>query len=232
MTFAQDQRAMAAEENFTVVPQSGVRAAFATYATSRNAPERVNLHSELSAEQLAGRCQAGCVDAFEQLVLRFEARVFNFLHQFTRNTHDAEDLTQVTFVKAYRSLPRYKPSLAFAPWLFTIARRTAASHFRSVERFEELPADGGIDETDPAGALAGKDEQAAIWRLARTLKPKLWEALWLRYGEDFSIREIACITRTSRIHVKVRLHRARSALARKLAAAGVHVPVRPAARIA
>jgi RNA polymerase sigma-70 factor (ECF subfamily) len=175
---------------------------------------------EPSAEQLAARCQGGCPDSFEQLVLRYEAQIFNFLHQFARNRQDAEDLTQVTFLKAYRNLSRYKPALAFAPWLFSIARRTAASHFRSRENFEELPVDGEIVEEDPANLLASKDEQNALWRLARTLKPKQWEVLWLRYGEGFSIAETALVMRTNQIHVKVLLHRARGNLSKRLTAHG------------
>jgi RNA polymerase sigma-70 factor (ECF subfamily) len=175
---------------------------------------------EPSAEQLAARCQGGCPDSFEQLVLRYEAQVFNFLHQFARHRQDAEDLTQVTFLKAYRNLSRYKPSLAFAPWLFSIARRTAASHFRSRENFEELPVDGEIVEENPANLLASKDEQNALWRLARTLKPKQWEVLWLRYGEGFSIAETARVMRTNQIHVKVLLHRARGNLSKRLTAHG------------
>jgi len=190
-------------------------------ANDREPVRRVNVSDqpELSPEQLAARCQAGCPDSFEQIVLLFEDRVFNFIHQFTRNRHDAEDLTQVTFVKAYRSLPRYNPLFAFAPWLFCIARRTAASHFRSADRFEELTADcaeRSVEEADPANLLARKDESAALWQLARTLKPKLWEVLWLRYGEEFSIAEIAGIMRTNQVHVKVLLHRGRAALGKKL----------------
>src|SRR5947207_13667977 len=100
-------------------------------AQPMNAPEE----TEPSPEELARRCQAGCLESFEQLVRRYENQIFNFLRQFTHNQHDAEDLTQETFVKAYRGLHRYKSSLAFAPWLFVIARRTAASHFRSADHF-------------------------------------------------------------------------------------------------
>jgi RNA polymerase sigma factor (sigma-70 family) len=58
-----------------------------------------------------------------------------------------------------------------------------------------------------------KDENASLWKLARTLKPKQYEALWLRYGEGFSVTEVAQVMKTNQIHVKVLLHRARTALA-------------------
>jgi RNA polymerase sigma-70 factor (ECF subfamily) len=176
---------------------------------------------ESSPEQLAQRCQAGCLESFEQLVLRYENQIFNFLRQFTRNRQDAEDLTQETFVKAHRSLHRYTPSLAFAPWLFVIARRTAASHFRSADHFEELPVDSEGGEENPATALEQKDEQKSLWNLVRMLKAKQAEAIWLRYAEGFSVAETARIMHTNQVYVKVLLHRARSNLSKMLIARGM-----------
>jgi len=184
-------------------------------------PMNAREETEPSSEELAQRCQAGCLQSFEQLVWRYESHIFNFLRQFTRNPHDAEDLTQETFVKAYRSLHRYTPSLAFAPWLFVIARRTAASHFRSADHFEELPVDSEAAEENPAIVLEQSDEQKSLWKLVRTLKPKQAEAVWLRYAEGFSVAETARIMRTNQVHVKVLLHRARSNLSKMLNARGM-----------
>lgn len=176
--------------------------------------------AEVTAEWLAERSKEGCLDSFERLVSRYEGHIFNFLRQFTGNHHDAEDLTQETFVKAYRSLHRYDSSLSFATWLFTIARRTGASHFRSTHRLEELSAGEETIQESPATVLECKDEQNSIWRLVRTLKPKQAEALWLRYAEGFSIAETARIMRTNQIHVKVLLHRARGNLSKILTLRG------------
>jgi RNA polymerase sigma-70 factor (ECF subfamily) len=174
--------------------------------------------SELSPEELARLSAQGSLAAFEQIVLRFQSQIFNFLHLFTRHRQDAEDLTQETFCRAWRGLHRYNPSLSFAPWLFSIARHTAASHFRSAETFDELPPDTGVIEENPASVLATKDDADTLWRLARTLKHRHGEVLWFRYGEGFSIAETARAMRTNQIHVKVLLHRARASLAGRLAA--------------
>jgi len=177
--------------------------------------------TETSAESLAERSKAGCLDSFEQLVARYEAHVFNFLRRSTGNHHDAEDLTQETFVKAFRNLHRFNSSLSFAAWLFTIARRTGASHFRSARHFEELSDKEESVQESPATALECKDEGNSIWRVVRTLKPKQSEALWLRYAEGFSIAETARIMCTNQIHVKVLLHRARCNLSKILARRGL-----------
>lgn len=197
-----------------------------SFAQVQNVPVAVHLGptqpgkppdlAEWTSEQLAERSSAGCLEAFEQLVLRYENRLFNFFWRFTSNHHDAEDLTQETFVRAHRSLHRYDASFSFSAWLFTIARRTGANHFRSVEHFEELPADEQSALDSPATALERKDEQNSIWRLIQTLKPKLAQALWLRYAEGFSIAETARIMHTNQIHVKVMLHRGRTSLAKML----------------
>ncbi len=183
-------------------------------------PENDSDQPETSPEELARLSARGSVAAFEQLVLRFQSHIFNFLHLFTRHRQDAEDLTQETFCQAWRGLRRYNPARSFAPWLFAIARHTAVSHFRSAEPFDELPPDAGIVEENPASLLAAKDDSDAVWRMARALKPRHWEVLWFRYGEGFSIAETARAMRTNEIHVKVLLHRARAALARRLAARG------------
>jgi RNA polymerase sigma-70 factor (ECF subfamily) len=172
--------------------------------------------NETSPEQLAAQCKAGCRDSFEALVEQFEKRIFNFLFQFTGNSHDAEDITQETFLKAYRNIHRYDSAYAFATWLFTIAKRTAISHFRSVKPSEELSNETDADVVDPAAALEAKDEKDSLWKLAKRLKPNQYEALWLRYGEGFSVAETARIMNINQIHVKVLLHRARGHLAKRL----------------
>lgn len=176
---------------------------------------------EPTPEELAARCQDGNPESFELLVEQFEARIYNFLCRFTGNSHDAEDLTQETFVRAFRGIRNYQPTHAFSTWLFTIAKRTAIKHFRSHRPTEPLAdeeggAGEGADHNDPGAMLAQKDEAISLWKLARRLKPNQHQALWLRYGEGFSVAETARIMETNQIHVKVLLHRARGRLAKLL----------------
>lgn len=176
---------------------------------------------EMSPEELAAKSQAGCRDSFTLLVELFETRIFHFLLRFVGNAQDAEDLTQETFVSAFRSIQRYEPAYSFSTWLFTIAKRAAFSHFRSrgpdrLARTTGLTAPEHLDTDDPSVLLARKDEQTALWDIAQGLKPKQHEALWLRYGEGFSVAETARIMDTSQIHVKVLIHRARTNLAKSL----------------
>ena len=181
--------------------------------------------TEPSAEVLVAKCQAGCRDSFELLVEQYEQRVFSFLCQMVGNIQDAEDLTQDTFVKVYRNIQSYDSHFKFTTWLFTIAKRTAANHFRAAKNWEPLPEEPEIvDPETPCTLLERKDDRDSVWDLAKKLKPDQYEVLWLRYGEGFSVRETAKIMRTNSIRVRVLLHRARHQLAKMLTLARAVVP--------
>ena len=172
---------------------------------------------EISAEELALQCQKGCRESFEQLVRRFERRVLRFLDTMVNNRQDAEDLAQDTFVKAYKSIHRFNPEYKFAPWLFTIAKRTAMNHHRDSRPTLALYLDQEADEQSPAAALEQKERAEGLWDKAkRCLKPSQYRALRLRYGEELSIAETAAAMQTKEIRVRVLLHRARKQLAKHL----------------
>lgn len=154
------------------------------------------------------------MEAFEELLSRYEHRVYAFVAQHFGDPRDAREVTQDAFVAAYRGIHRYDPQRDFAAWLFTIARRKCIDRLRSTrwrESNEFLPEDPRI--ATPQEVLAAKEDQLAIWDLARrSLTPIQYHALWLRYAEDLDIPRIAQILRKSRIHVKVLLFRARQKL--------------------
>ena len=181
-------------------------------------PEAVPGPDSLAPSQLARECQAGSRDAFASLVAQFQERIYNFFLKMTRRSHDAEDLTQETFIKAWQGIARFDARFSFATWLFTIARRTASNHFRSRSSISEPKETPELsDDSDPSDILAQDEERRELWRLARTLKPKQYQVLWLRYGEGFAVLEIARIMGVHPVHAKVLLHRGRAQLARLLA---------------
>ncbi len=156
---------------------------------------------------------------FEQLLSRYAARVFSFLRQMTRSSHDAEDISQMVWVTVHRQLGRYDPSRSFSTWLFTIARNTAISAWRKRrDDTAQLQDHDWVDRTHPAESGFRREESENIWAwVGANLKPEQRDALWLMYREDMSVREIASALGCSVVRVKVMLHRARKKL---LAAAG------------
>lgn len=180
----------------------------------------------LSDEALALQTQSGSMEAFEELVVRYEHRIFGFVSRSCRNPADACEITQEIFVKAFQAIGQFDPTRIFAPWLFTIARRKCIDYFRTLkdrshqhlqpetqaEHHSERP-----DSADPAELLARQDERRNLWGLARRILPDpQFNALWLHYVEDMSVAEIAKILRRPQTYVKVLLFRGRKSLAQRL----------------
>jgi len=134
----------------------------------------------LTPAELARRCQGGCQDSFAELVRLYQDRIFGYLWRLTGNAHDAEDIAQDTFLKAYQAVDRFDGSGSFTSWLFVIAKRTALNHLRGVRREFVCETTDEVEEASPAILLEQTDEQRFLWSLARRLKPNQYEVLWLR----------------------------------------------------
>ncbi|MFM9996962.1 MAG: RNA polymerase sigma factor [Phycisphaerales bacterium] len=178
--------------------------------------------SATAPEELARRAREGSRASFDALVERFAPRLFSFLLRRVGSRQDAEDLTQETFVRAWRRLETYDPERRFSTWLFTIGVRLAAAHYRRRRPETGLIGDQTDHGTDDASAdAAARDSGSRLWRLAEeTLTRDQFSALWLRYAEDAGVEEIARVLGKSRVGVRVMLFRARARLGRRLEEAG------------
>ncbi len=135
-------------------------------------------------------------------------RVYNFFRYRVGNRATAEDLTSLTFEKAWRSRHRYREDRAsVATWLLAIARNAAIDHFRKAR--PEVP----IEDAPPSvGAAAEEalDQRNDLGRLAELLgrlPPRERELLALKYGADATNRAIAGLTGLSESNVGTILHR-------------------------
>ena len=172
---------------------------------------------QTSDEQLAAEAQDGSLDAFDNLVGRYHARVYHFLCHKTASPEDAQDVTQQVFIRAWQKIHQFRVEAKFATWLFIITRRAAINYYRargSRTMVELKEADGKLVTSDtPASSLAERDEHAALWATARrNLNDSQFTALWLRYRESMSIKEMALAMGKRQVTTKVLLHRARKAL--------------------
>lgn len=173
------------------------------------------LFQDLSDEELARETRAGSLAAFEQLVFRYEKRLFAFLCMKSPNTTDAEDLVQQVFIKAYRNIGRYSARYAFYTWLLGIARREVAGFYRNFRgQTVEFEPDMQVDERDPSRSLDGREQDELVWKWARRcLRDDQYTALLLVYHEDLSVKEAAKVMQRTVSSVKVLLHRGRKKLA-------------------
>ena len=173
--------------------------------------------SSVTDEELARQCQAGSLVAFEELVQRYERRVYGFIANACGGHPDASEVTQDTFVRAFRAIDQFDPRRAFGPWLFAIARRKCIDHHRAAGPAADAPLPERPDHDDPAALLVRQEDRADLWDLARRSLCELqFQALWLKYAEDLSVAAIATVLGKTRTHVKVLLYRARLALGREL----------------
>ena len=172
-----------------------------------------------SDQELACQTQAGSLFAFEELVHRYEHRIYRFIANACGNASDSRETTQDAFVRAFQAISQFDPRREFAPWLFTLARRVSIDHHRRKPPAANEPMPERLDYDDPAELLARREERRDLWQLARRRLPETqFQALWLRYSEDMGVAQVAQVLRKTQTHVKVLLFRARQTLAREITA--------------
>ena len=142
-------------------------------------------------------------------------RVYNFHRYRVFNQATAEDLTSITFEKAWRARRRYrKDRAAVATWLLSIARNVAIDHFRrSKTRPEEPLEDQAVpDGVTPEDEAVRREEQRRLQALLAELPPRERELIALKYGAGATNRAIAKLTGLSESNVGTILHRTVAAL--------------------
>jgi RNA polymerase sigma-70 factor (ECF subfamily) len=173
--------------------------------------------AEKTDEELARDARAGSRRSFEELACRYKRRLFAYLRPRLASDEDAEDMVQDTFLKLYRSIGSYDPAYRFSTWLYTSANRLAIDSFRRNAVAREKPAAScDPDIPDPAGGIETEAGATGVWDAARTLGADRYRVLWLRYGEDMTVEEIAAVLGRTRLAVRVLLHRARTSLVGRL----------------
>ena len=85
----------------------------------------------ITDKEIIKRVKNGDKKAYDLLVLKYQQRVINLISRFVKNHADALDVSQETFIKAYKALPNFRGESAFYTWLYRIAVNTAKNHFFS-----------------------------------------------------------------------------------------------------
>jgi RNA polymerase sigma-70 factor, ECF subfamily len=191
-----------------------------------------------AAQEAVGRlvrqCMAGDQQAWQQLVVSQNRRIYGICYRFTGSATDAEDLTQDVFLKVYRNLASFDVDKgSFQTWIATLARNLLVDHFRRTRMdraSDSLDATvSGEDDgsTTMADRLAdprpsqedhasGLELKVRIQQALSQLSPELREAVVFRDLEDMDYKEIAQVLRIPEGTVKSRISRGRGELARLL----------------
>ncbi len=149
--------------------------------------------------------------SFDDMFARYHGAIYGYILGMVGNPEQAQDLTQDTFVKAFRALPGTR-DLVLPAWLYRIATNTALDALRHRRRLTWLPFGPGEDEAIPSGepdlpsSLAGDE---ALRLVLGRLSPPQRACLLLRARDGLSIDEIALATGMSKGNVKMTLYRAK-----------------------
>ena len=164
----------------------------------------------ITDEDLVSQALGGDDAAFGTLVARYRERLLRFLLSRSATRHDAEDALQDAFVNAYRYLHSFDSRWRFSTWIYRIAIRCLARQPKA----EWVSTDEWSDtDSDPLAACVVQSQRENLWLTARqALSSDAYTALWLRYLEDQSVKEVAAAMGKTESWVKVTLMRARDRL--------------------
>ena len=180
----------------------------------------------LEEAELVERAKRGDVGAYEELVRMHQNLAARTAYVIAGQAADAQDAVQEAFVKAYRSLGRFREGASFRPWLLRIVANEAISRRRSARRQAALAlraAEGrlqGDAVPSPEGAALEQERHREVVAAVARLRPEDRLVIAYRYWFDLSEAEMAEALGCARGTVKSRLSRALVKLRESLAEAG------------
>ncbi len=182
---------------------------------------------------LVRQARDGRLEAFEELVVRHERPIYSLALRILHNVHDAQDVTQQTFLSALEHLDSFREEARFATWIHRIATHAALKILRKQRGLETVSLDQALAPNETSGAIPHPEfiadwtqtpdelaHQSQTRRLIDDALAQLDEkhrlVFVLRDVEGFSVRETADALGLSEVNVRVRLLRARLQLRERL----------------
>jgi RNA polymerase sigma-70 factor (ECF subfamily) len=179
----------------------------------------------LSLPALATQTQA-CptaitVDDFEQVVRRYQRKVYRVLLLMLKNPDDADNLTQECFLRAFTSMQSFRGECSVQTWLLRIAvnlarddaRNRRAGFWKRLLWLDETEStakepEAACDKATPERGMLAREQLDAVWRAVETLSARQKEVFILRFAEEMELKEIADVLNLSTGTVKAQLFRA------------------------
>ena len=176
-----------------------------------------------SSEDLVAQARRGDEEAFRLIFERFARPIISFIYDMVGERELAEDLTQETFVRAYRNLGALREEARFSTWLFGIAKNVARESLRTrrrdnhnVEIGDPVVLELSDGHPSPAGQLLDKELNCVIHAALGSLDEDKRVVFTLKVFQQRSYEEIAAITGFSISKLKTDLHRARAEMRRRI----------------
>ena len=154
--------------------------------------------SEPTDKQLVERVQQGDKSGFDLLVKKYQHKIIGLIGRYVYDHHEAMDVAQEAFIKAYRALPNFRGESAFYTWMYRIAINTDSPLLHEIET--------------PENNLYKQELEKAVFQALERLPEDLRTALTLREFEGMSYEDIAQVMDCPVGTVRSRIFRAREAL--------------------
>jgi RNA polymerase sigma-70 factor, ECF subfamily len=177
--------------------------------------------NEIVSDYLAGNDAA-----FSELVKKYLKSVYNFLYQLTSDHSSLDDLTQETFVKAWKNIKKFDPERSFKTWIFTIAKNTAYDYFKKkktipLSNFIDVEGNNKLeniseDEILPLEILEKADAAKEIEAGLAKISSQYRLILTMCYKDDLALQEIAEVLNLPYNTVKSQHQRALAAIKKQL----------------
>jgi RNA polymerase sigma-70 factor (ECF subfamily) len=168
--------------------------------------EATPAQADVSELDLVKRCQAGEADAFDELVVRYRTRIFGMIYNMVHNEQDAWDLAQDSFVKAWKSMKRFRGQSSFYTWMYRIVMNVTIDWLRKKQikgAGAEFDDSIQLKEIDPASKTVPKPDALPYERMQQTeiraqidnaisqLTPEHRAVILMKEIEDMQYHEIA-----------------------------------------
>lgn len=188
--------------------------------------------SRVTEQELVSAAKAGDQQAFEQLVLDNQNRIYSLAVRLVGDREEAFDLAQEAFVKAWQGLPSFQGESSFATWIYRLATNVCIDYLRKQKRRRQVESEVSLDDEelswtepadwsqDPHRQLERSEQGRALARGLEALPEQQRQILVLRELSGLSYQEIAGKLDLDLGTVKSRIARARMALRKILAEDG------------
>jgi RNA polymerase sigma-70 factor, ECF subfamily len=172
------------------------------------------IRNRVTEAQQVRLARQGNQTAWEALMRAHQEPVFRLAYLLLGDPDEAEDITQETFVRAYRALKGFDPQRPLRPWLLRIASNLAHNRHRSIGRYLATLTRFARQNPEEIKATTFKpdNDSQALWQAVQELAKPFQEVVYLRYFLDMSENEMAEALEVPAGTVKSRLHRALSKL--------------------
>jgi RNA polymerase sigma-70 factor (ECF subfamily) len=154
------------------------------------------------------RAIQGDVEAFGELYDHYLTPIFNFILFQVSSVEEAEDLTEIVFLKAFENLPAFRTKKVmenFRAWIYRIARNLVIDHYRTKKPTVPLDPDFPLASHEPplGSDLQIKQEYERTMELIKSLDEPFQQVLIMRFVQDMSYREIAHVLEIKENYVRV-----------------------------